>query len=109
MTMNEYQKFCMTTAIYPDRHRNVPYVALGLSGEAGEFANRVKKVIRDNGGRINNTSRDSMAEELGDTLWYIAMAADEINLSLETIAKRNITKLSSRLTRGVISGDGDNR
>jgi len=109
MNFNEYQEFCMTTAIYPKRHKNVQYTALGLAGESGEFANKVKKVERDSGGRITHESREAMAEELGDALWYIAMAADEINYSLETIVKKNVSKLTSRKERGMVGGSGDNR
>lgn len=109
MNFNEYQEFCMNTAIYPNRHKNVQHTALGLAGEAGEFANKVKKVQRDQGGRITHESREAMAEELGDALWYIAMAADEINLSLESIVKKNVDKLTSRKSRGVFGGSGDKR
>ena len=109
MEFNEYQQKAMETAVYPKRHRNVQYTALGLSGESGEFANKVKKVERDAGGRITQENREGMAEELGDALWYIALAADEINLSLETIAIRNLEKLLRRKIRNTLHGEGDDR
>jgi NTP pyrophosphatase (non-canonical NTP hydrolase) len=109
MNFDGYQDFCITTAIYPKRHQNVQYVALGLAGETGEFVNKVKKVERDNGGRITHESREALAEELGDILWYVAMAADEINLSLESIVKNNIAKLTGRTERNTIRGNGDKR
>jgi NTP pyrophosphatase (non-canonical NTP hydrolase) len=79
-------------------------VTLGLVGEAGEFANKVKKITRD--GDYNHFA---LMRELGDILWYIAMAADELGISLETIAWDNIEKLTERKIRGTLHGEGDNR
>lgn len=109
MNFEEYQKESRRTAIYPNRDDNFIYPTLGLSGEAGEVAEKVKKVIRDKEGKIDEETRGELKKELGDVLWYIAQIASELNLSLDDIAQLNIEKLSSRLERGKIGGEGDNR
>ena len=102
MNFDEYQKFARSTAIYPDECK-VVYPALGLCGEAGEVAEKVKKNIRD------GKSLDGVALELGDVLWYISTLADDLGVTLEEVAKANIEKLQSRMERNKIKGDGDNR
>lgn len=104
-TMDEYQKTAESTAIYP-RDKGLEYTALGLVGEAGEYANKVKKIVRDAGEGGNAWE---MADELGDVLWYVAMAARELNISLEQVASRNMTKLADRQMRGKLGGSGDKR
>jgi NTP pyrophosphatase (non-canonical NTP hydrolase) len=98
-----YQDFTDSTAIYPPE-KGLEYTALGLASEAGEFAGKVKKAIRD-----NTYDADAMAAELGDVLWYLARAAAELDYHLSTIAEMNVEKLKSRKERNVISGEGDNR
>jgi NTP pyrophosphatase (non-canonical NTP hydrolase) len=100
---DEYQDFTRTTAIYPT-NSPLGYLALGLNGEAGEVADKVKKWLRD--GFIDH---GAIAKELGDTLWYLARLADEIGFSLSQVAEMNVDKLTSRQTRGVLGGSGDNR
>ena len=102
MNFDEYQKFARSTAIYPDECK-VVYPALGLCGEAGEVAEKVKKNIRD------GKSLAGLALELGDVLWYISTLADDLGVTLEEVAKANIEKLQSRMERNKIKGDGDNR
>ena len=109
MTLEEYQQRAKRTAIYPNQGNNFVYAALGLAGEAGEVSDKVKKVIRDKGGVLDEISRQEIAKELGDVLWYIATMATELNLSLELVAAQNLHKLLSRLERGVLQGSGDNR
>ena len=109
MTFEEYQKQSRRTAIYPNKDNNFVYPTLGLSGEAGEVAEKIKKVLRDKGGVIDEVTREEIKKELGDVLWYVAQMASELGLSLDEIAESNIKKLLSRLERGVISGNGDNR
>ncbi len=109
MELNKYQEEAIRTAVYPNRGSNVEYPTLGLCGEAGEVANKVKKIQRDFGGRVTARYRIKIAEELGDVLWYLALCADEINLSLNTIAQMNIDKLSKRVSEGKLHGEGDNR
>lgn len=108
MKINEYQERANATAIYPDAHK-ILYPALGLNGEAGEVAEKVKKAIRDNDGDFSRNKKDEIAKELGDVLWYVAAMARDIGYSLESIAKMNINKLESRKVRGVLGGSGDNR
>jgi len=109
MTFQEYQATSRQTAIYPDKGNNFIYPTLGLAGEAGEVAEKIKKIIRDKGGVAGTTEREEIKKELGDVLWYIAQIATELGLSLEEVAQLNIDKLLSRLERNQIGGNGDNR
>lgn len=109
MNFEEYQKQSRKTAIYPRAGNNYIYPTLGLANEAGEVVGKVKKVIRDKNEIMDEEEKTAIAKELGDVLWYIAQIATELNLSLDEIAKKNIEKLSSRLNRGKIGGNGDNR
>ena len=99
----DYQKKAVSFAIYPATHK-VLYPTLGLCGEAGEVAEKVKKQVRD--GVFN---RHEVAKELGDVLWYLANLASDIGYNLDEIADINIEKLSSRKDRNKIQGSGDNR
>jgi NTP pyrophosphatase (non-canonical NTP hydrolase) len=103
MKMNEYQDAARATAIYSSEH-DIVYPALGLAGEAGEVADKVKKVLRG-----DKVDLETIAYELGDVLWYVAALAGDLGYDLDTIAKKNIEKLNSRKERGVTRGDGDNR
>lgn len=109
MDLNQYQNSALKTAIYPRQGANFTYPALGLVGEAGEVADKLKKVIRDNDGVLTDPVRDAVAKELGDVLWYLAVLANELDYDLNTIAEDNILKLLSRQERGVLAGSGDNR
>ena len=109
MNFNKYQAEARKTAIYPNLGDNLVYPVLGLCGEAGEVAEKVKKVMRDKGGLWDKESRQKLAEELGDVLWYVANIAYELDLPLGHIAKKNIDKLKSRQERGKLQGDGDDR
>lgn len=109
MTFEEYQNLSRKTAVYPNKDNNFIYPTLGLVGEAGEVAEKVKKILRDSGGMITDEKRAELAKELGDVLWYVAQMATELNIPLEQIAKGNIDKLFSRMDRGVLHGQGDNR
>ncbi|HEY3866485.1 MAG TPA: nucleoside triphosphate pyrophosphohydrolase family protein [Solirubrobacteraceae bacterium] len=108
MDLAEYQRLSRSTAQYP-RDQALTYPALGLAGEAGEFADHAKKVIRDDGGEVTAGRRQAMAKELGDVLWYVAQLASELGLDLDEIAQMNLDKLLSRQRRGVLSGEGDDR
>ena len=109
MNFNEYQKLARSTAVYPEEHK-VVYPALGLCGEAGEVAEKIKKTIR---GDTALTPLDkitgSIADELGDVLWYLAILADDLGVELEDVAKWNVDKLQRRMKSNKIKGDGDNR
>ena len=109
MEMNEYQNEAKKTAIYPDVGNNIYYPTLGLVGEAGEIANKVKKIMRDKKGKIEEADRINIGKELGDCLWYIALIAFELKIKLHLIAASNILKLALRKSRNVIKWNGDNR
>lgn len=106
---DEYQKFTAITDIYPDDDFNIGYKALGLTGEAGEVADKIKKIYRDKDGNFNVTDELEIAKELGDCLWYISRIADAIGFELSGIAKLNVNKLSKRKSEGKLHGSGDNR
>ncbi len=109
MQFNDYQERSRATALYPDVGRNFVYPTLGLVGEAGEVAEKVKKVIRDAGGTVTDEKRAEIEKELGDVLWYLAQLATEFGLPLDTVAEKNLAKLLDRKDRGVLRGSGDNR
>lgn len=111
MTLKEYQKFTRTTAIYP-QEQAAEYLTLGLVGEAGEIANKVKKVIRDQDNwspEQFEDSRQSVKKEIGDVFWYLVRLVDEMGEDAEQILQTNADKLQSRKDRGVIGGSGDER
>ena len=103
LEMDKYQQQAATTAIYDQKHA-VIYPALGLAAEAGEVANKVKKIMRD--GKLD---RDGIASEIGDCLWYIAALCRDLNIDMETVAYDNLEKLHGRQKRGTLRGNGDKR
>jgi NTP pyrophosphatase (non-canonical NTP hydrolase) len=104
--MNHYQKLAMRTAMKPDGGKPVPeYLALSLTGEAGEIAELIKKAVY-HGHRLN---RNRVADELGDVLWYVAVMADRYGWSLSDIAERNIAKLEQRYPDGFSQEASRNR
>ena len=105
---NAYQRSASRTAIYPEQHK-ILYPALGLAGEAGEVANKVKKLIRDGPDKRPDTWREDIASEIGDVLWYCAALATDLNLSLGMIAGQNEKKLGQRKQSGTLGGSGDTR
>ena len=109
MTFKEYQEEARKTAIYPNLGSNFIYPTLGLAGEAGEVAEKIKKVLRDNNGMVSEEKKQELTKELGDVLWYIANLSVELNLSMEDVALKNLEKLKSRQERNELHGSGDNR
>jgi len=109
MDFNEYQKQAWKTAIYPNKGNNIFYPALGLGGECGEVLEKIKKIMRDNEGEISEKKKEELMKEMGDVFWYLAALATELNLNLNEIAEKNISKLNSRKERDVLHGEGDNR
>ncbi|MBI5139215.1 nucleoside triphosphate pyrophosphohydrolase family protein [Candidatus Nomurabacteria bacterium] len=110
MEFNEYQKNALTTAFHAEKHKII-YPALGLGNEAGEVLGKIKKWLRgDDGGEAMSSERkEALKGELGDVLWYLAVLANDLGLTLDEIAKSNVEKLKSRKERGVLQGDGDKR
>lgn len=110
MDMDVYQAETVENSIYPGRGTgNIVYPALGLCGEAGEFADKVKKLIRDNGGVLTDEARTLLLKEVGDVLWYVSAAAHELGVSLSEVAEMNLEKIRGRVQRGTQGGSGDNR
>jgi len=109
MEFSEYQKLSRRTAGYPAIGHPVIYPTLGLTNEAGEVAGKIKKVFRDKDGEVNEETRNALAAELGDVLWYLAQVCTELDLSLDDVAEANLSKLLDRQARGTIRGDGDTR
>ena len=109
MTFEEYQKISRETVIYPDKDNNFIYPTLGLAGEAGEVAEKIKKILRDKNRIIDEETKKGVAGEMGDVLWYLAQLATELKLSLEDIVSLNIDKLHSRRERDQLHGSGDDR
>ena len=109
MECDEYQCAAMRTA----RDKNAPnefmHLVLGLVGEAGEIAEKVKKLVRDKNSDLAQLDHNDMAAELGDVLWYTAVLANFLGLSLDDVAQRNVDKLADRQARAVLGGSGDNR
>ena len=107
-TFNSYEEIIGETAIYPDVGKGsqaaIAYCSLGLSGESGEFSEKVKKWIRD--GKFDARLA---AKELGDVLWYVTAAAKELGYSLQDIAEMNAVKLLERKRTNTLQGSGDER
>lgn len=105
-TFAEYQLEARKTAGY-DPKLKITYSTMGLVGEAGELANKVKKILRGDG---NNAELiDGIKAEMGDILWYLSALADDVGVPLEEVAADNIAKLRDRQARGKLKGAGDNR
>lgn len=108
MNLNDYQQEAMKTNLYPP-DLAVYALALGLTGEAGEVANVVKRVARDWGGSVTLQAQEALKFELGDVLWYLACLSSELGLTLDEVAEYNLIKLKDRADRNVIKGEGDKR
>ena len=106
--LDMYQKVALTTAIYP-REQAIIYPTLGLTGEAGEVANKVKKIIRDGSDKNDDSLVSEIKSEIGDCLWYIAVLASDFNIKLSDIASANLEKLAIRKKNNTIHGSGDDR
>ena len=108
LSFDEFQTNVLSTCIYP-KEIGLMYTTLGLAGEAGEIANKVKKVLRDDKGVLSDDKRLAIIDELGDVLFYVGALASELGVSLEDVAKSNNLKLASRKARGTLQGSGDKR
>lgn len=104
----DYQKWSKSTAIYKPEGA-IPYLTLGLVGEAGEVANKVKKVLRDNDSIMTPEVVEKIGDEIGDTMWYVARLLDELGLDIREVLQKNHDKLEDRKARNVIQGSGDKR
>ena len=109
MNLNEYQTLAKRTAAPYDKKNEIFDLLLGLVGEAGEIAEKAKKIVRDQDSDFSKFDKEDLKKELGDVLWYLAILADYFDIPLDEIGQKNIDKLASRQARGKISGSGDNR
>lgn len=109
LSFEHYEARAGETARYPGRGSgSLVYPVLGLNGEAGEVAEKLKKIIRDREGVVGD-ERASLIKELGDVLWYVAACCHELDVSMAEVAQANLDKLASRSSRGVLHGSGDDR
>lgn len=110
MTFDEYQKQAITTLIVnPDPLMDKTILAMGVAGEAGEVIEKWKKIVAYKDGVVSGEDRAEMGKELADVIWYIAVLAERLGLSLDELMQQNLDKLASRKARGVQKGQGDNR
>jgi len=113
MTFDEYQKQALTTVHIDPKHKDTlmekTIWAMGISGEAGEVIEKWKKIVAYKSGNITEEDRSDLKKELGDVLWYLAVFADSLGLSLSEVVDLNVSKLIDRQQRAVIKGAGDNR
>lgn len=112
-SFNEYQQETDSTAIYPDAGMGtteaVTYVALGVAGEAGEVAEQIKKLLRDDDGNLTSEREAKIKKEIGDVLWYLARMCVELDFELDDVAVDNLAKLQSRQRTGALHGEGSSR
>lgn len=115
MNFNEYQKLAKRTDTSSLKEEKklfgnlLTYPTLGIAGESGEFADKIKKVFRDKRGKLDDATKQNLMLELGDILWYVAKMARAIGFTLDEVAQANLHKITSRKKRGVLHGDGDHR
>ncbi|GAA4066602.1 nucleoside triphosphate pyrophosphohydrolase family protein [Nonomuraea soli] len=109
MELDEYQRAALRTAAPRDKRNELLHLVLGLVGESGEIAEKFKKWVRDLDSDESRIDRADIAKELGDVLWYVAVLADYLDLSLDDVARTNLAKLAGRQDRGVLRGSGDDR
>jgi len=113
-TLDQYQARTADQAIYPSAGEagspmSLAYLGLGLTGESGEVADKIKKVIRDDAGIFSEEKRQAILLELGDALWYLTRLADEFGCPMQTVLEMNLEKIDSRRLRGTQGGSGDDR
>ncbi len=114
MTFDEYQKRAISTDVFggtPQPITSMAFMAklLGLVGEAGEVADKFKKIYRDDNGIMTDEKLQMMEKEIGDVLWYVSVVSSYLGLELDAVASNNLAKLQDRKERDVLRGTGDNR
>lgn len=115
MNFNEYQEWAKTTDVFNSKKdvklTDPDFITkiLGLSGEAGEVSEKFKKILRDKNGKISTEDKNEIVKELGDVLWYIATISRYLGVSFDEVAQKNVFKLSLRMAKNKLHGEGDNR
>lgn len=110
MELNHYQEEASKTATFDDFPVDpIVYLTLGLTGESGEVAEKIKKMFRNDNGVLSDEKKEAIKYELGDVLWYVSQLARALGYTLDEVAQANITKLADRHARGVLKSEGDNR
>ena len=109
MNLNDYQQAALRTAAPKDKKNELFHLLLGLCGEAGEIAEKAKKIVRDKHSDFSHWDKEDIAKELGDVLWHVAVTAAYFDIPLAEIGEKNIAKLADRQKRNMISGSGDDR
>lgn len=102
MNLKEYQKFCLTTAVYPNIGDNWHYPLIGMVGELGELGNKLKKTIRDDNNIITDEKRQMCIDEMGDLAWYFVMLCYELSIDPDLVLENNIDKLQERMKNNTI-------
>ena len=105
MTPDEYTKWVVTQDLYPQNAHSLALYGLGLTGEAGEVAEKIKKLYRDDTWH----GPAAICKELGDVVWYATRIAEKCGFTLQDVMDANVAKLTDRNARGVSRGSGDNR
>ena len=108
MNLKNYQGIIAETAVFP-KEIGLLYCGLGLCGEAGEVAEKVKKLYRDSDGVITEEFKQALAKEMGDVIWYLTAMAEIIGISMEEILQINYDKLMARKATSTLHGSGDDR
>lgn len=111
MDFDEYQKLATRTATFEGKQKEYQmlYLGLGITGEAGEIAEKLKKTLRNNDGELTDEIREGLKKEIGDVLWYLSQLSRVLGFNFSEAAQANIKKLEDRAARGVIKSTGDNR
>lgn len=109
MDCTEYQRLALQTARSTEAPDEFMHLVLGVVGEAGEIAEKAKKVLRDKNAELSQVEIEGLSAELGDVLWYTAVLANFLGLALSDVAQQNIDKLADRQRRNALGGSGDSR
>lgn len=103
-----FQKLVRETTVYlgdTGSYTALSYVTLGLAGEAGEIANQVKKIARDDHAQLTWERRLKVVDELGDVFWYAIALCNELQIEPEDVLYMTGQKLRKRQAEGTIKGD----
>jgi NTP pyrophosphatase (non-canonical NTP hydrolase) len=108
MEIKEYQEIIKKTAVYP-KNKALEYCTMGLCGESGEVAEKMKKLFRDQNGKVTDQFKKDVKKELGDVIWYVTALSNELGFSLEEVLDANYEKLIKRRQTNTLHGNGDDR